>query len=102
MSDDDIDEENENQWMEYANNITKLLNDKSELESTQNVVLDNNLSVLQAKWNKFMQNVGMQSMNQNDDNSTDNGIMERIRNSMDDDDDDTEIREKYNFTVMRI
>ena len=76
LSDEDIDDENEGQWMDYAQNISKLLDDKSELKSRNNINDNNkgddtNINTIKSQWNSFIENVNMSLMDkksEDDDN----------------------------------
>ena len=56
-------DKDEKEWMEFANNITKLLDNKSQLKQSRNK--DNNDNLLKSEWNLFVQNI-QKSINNKD------------------------------------
>ena len=57
LKDEDVDNGNDDEWVNYANNITKLLDDKLELEQRNN---ENTTNSVKSQWNLFMENIQKQ------------------------------------------
>ena len=100
MSDEDIDKQNGTQWMQYAENVCKLLEDRAELLQSKNDGEDDkdtddtndNVHNFKVHWNDFIQNIQKSislSTQQLNDGKDDNLTMERIWNDVNDDENGT-------------